>query len=146
MDMLAIEDGVHLFDEDWPMFARTPIQPPHCIGAEGKVNNSLLTEGCQVDGEVDHSVLFHSVTVEPGAKVSYSIIMPGATIKKGAKVSYSIIAEGAVIEDGAKVGAAPKKGGALDIAVVASDTKVGKKATVAPAAMVTKNVKEGGKA
>ena len=128
------------------MFSRTPIQPPHCVGEKGKVTNSLLTEGCQIDGEVDHSVLFHSVTVEPGAKVQYSIIMPGATIKKGAKVSYAIIAEGAVIEDGAKVGAAPKKGGALDIAVVASDTKVGKKATVAPAAMVTKNVKEGGKA
>ena len=146
MDMLDVDSGVHLFDEDWPILARTPIQPPHCVGAEGKIVDSLVTGGCQVDGEVERSVLFHSVTVEPGASVRYSILMPGAVVKAGAKINYSIIAEGAVIESGAVVGAVPEKDGPLNIAVVASDIKVGKNATVAPAAMVTKNVKEGGKA
>ncbi len=146
MDMLSVEDGVHLFDDDWPIFARTPIQPPHCVGADAKVTHSLLTGGCQVDGTVDHSVLFHSVTVEPGASVNYSILMPGAVVKAGAKVDYSIVAEDAVIETGAEVGAAPTGKDGWGIAVVASGVKVGKNASVAPAAMVTKNVKEGGKA
>ena len=143
MDMLSVEDGVQLFDDDWPIYARTPIQPPHCVGGDAKVTHSLLTGGCQVDGDVDHSVLFHSVTVEPGASVRYSILMPGAVVKAGARVDYSIVAEGAVIEPGAMVGADPTGKEDWGIAVVASGVKVGKNATVTPAAMVTKNVKEG---
>ena len=53
MDMLSVEDGVQLFDDSWPIYARTPIQPPHCVGADAKVTHSLLTGGCQVDGDVD---------------------------------------------------------------------------------------------
>ena len=148
MDMLSVEDGVQLFDDDWPIYARTPTKPPHYVGADAKVIHSLLTGGCQVEGTVEHSVLFHSVTVEPGASVRYSILMPGAVVKAGAKVDYSIVAEDAVIETGAVVGADPSGKDKDDwgIAVVASGVKVGKKATVTPAAMVTKNVKEGAKA
>ncbi len=146
MDMLSVEDGVQLFDDSWPIYARTPTQPPHYVGPDATVVHSLLTGGCQVEGDVEHSVLFHSVTVEPGAKVSYSILMPGAVVKSGARVDHAIIAEGAVIESNATVGAPPTGKDDWGVAVVASDIKVGKKATVAPAAMVTKNVKEGAKA
>ncbi len=146
MDMLSVEDGVHLFDDDWPIFARTPTKPPHYVGPDAKVTHSLLTGGCQVEGDVEHSVLFHSVTVEPGASVRYSILMPGAVVKAGAQVDYSIVAEDAVIEGGALVGAVPTDEEGWGIAVVASGVTVGKNAQVAPAAMVTKNVKEGAKA
>ena len=73
--------------------------------------------------------------------------MPGAVVKAGSRVDYAIVAEDAVIESGAVVGAPPaeKEDGSWDIAVVAQGVKVGKNATVAPAAMVTKNVKEGAK-
>ena len=146
MDMLAVEDGVHLFDDDWPIYARTPTKPPHFVGEEATIVHSLLTGGCQVEGTVEHSVLFHSVTVEPGASVRYSILMPGAVVKSGSRVDYAILAENAVIEPGAAVGADPTGEEGWDIAVVAQDVTVGKNATVAPAAMVTKNVKEGAKA
>ncbi len=146
MDMLATDDGVNLFDDDWPIFARTPTQPPHYVGEDATIVHSLLTGGCSVEGEVEHSVLFHSVTVEPGASVKYSILMPGAVVRSGAKVDYSIVAEDAVIEAGAVVGSKPTGADDWGIAVVAGGVKVGKNATVAPAAMVTKNVKEGGKA
>ena len=146
MDMLAVEDGVHLFDDDWPIYARTPTKPPHFVGEEATIVHSLLTGGCQVEGTVEHSVLFHSVTVEPGASVRYSILMPGAVVKSGSRVDYAILAENAVIEPGAAVGADPTGEEGWDIAVVAQDVTVGKNATVAPAAMFTKNVKEGAKA
>ena len=54
-----------------------------------------------------NSVLFHSVTVEEGAKVEYSILMPGTVVKAGASISYAIVAEDAVVEAGAVVGAPP---------------------------------------
>ena len=105
-----------------------------------------MTGGCVVDGEVENSVLFHSVTVEKGAKVRYSILMPGAVVKEGADVEYAIVAENAVIGAGAKVGAPPEAEGADDnwgIAVVAEGIKVGDNAVASAKAMVTRNVKGG---
>ncbi len=91
-------------------------------------------------------MLFHSVTVEPGAVVRFSVLMPGAVVKAGAVVEYAIIAERAVIGENAHVGATPPKhSDEKNITVVAQDLKVGDGAEVAPGSMVTKNVKGGAK-
>ena len=87
-----------------------------------------------------------AMMIEEGAKVEYSILMPGTVVKAGASISYAIVAEKAVIGAGAKVGAPPDPEGASEdwgIAVVAEGIKVGDGATVAPKAMVTRNVKGG---
>ena len=133
MDMLAPNNGIDLYDTSWPIYARTPVRPPHVTGPDGKVSHSLVTGGCVVNGNVENSVLFHSVTVEEGADVQYSILMPGTVVKKGAKVSYAIVAENAVIEADAVVGAAPTGQDGWGIAVVAGGVTVGPKATVSPA-------------
>ena len=146
MDMLAPRSGIDLYDTSWPIYARTPTRPPHFTGPDAVVNHALMTGGCVVDGEVENSVLFHSVTVERGAKVRYSILMPGATVKEGADVEYAIVAENAVIGVGAQVGTPPEADGTLDywgIAVVAEGIKVGDNAVVPAKAMVTRNVKGG---
>ena len=145
MDMLAPgnENGINPYDTSWPIYARTPIRPPHVTGVNACISHSLVTGGCQVDGTVENSVLFHSVTVEEGAGVHYSILMPGAVVKKGAQVSYSIVAEGAVIEAGAKVGAPPSEDPDWGIAVVASGVTVGENAQVKPKAMIREDVKGG---
>ena len=103
----------------------------------------VWTGGCQVDGSVANSVLFHSVTVEEGAKVEYSILMPGTVVKAGASISYAIVAEDAVVEAGAVVGAPPDDSPGWGIAVVAGGVTVGEKATVTPSAMVREDVKGG---
>ena len=146
MDMLSVHSGIDPYDTEWPIFARTPTKPPHFTGPDAVVNHSLMTGGCVVDGEVENSVLFHSVTVEKGAKVRYSILMPGATVKEGADVEYAIVAENAIIGAGAKVGTPPEADGSPDdwgIAVVAEGIKVGDNAVVPAKAMVTRNVKGG---
>ena len=146
MDMLSPDSGIDPYDTEWPIFARTPTRPPHFTGPDAVVHHSLMTGGCVVDGEVENSVLFHSVTVEKGAKVRYSILMPGATVKEGADVEYAIVAENAIIGAGAKVGTPPEADGSPDdwgIAVVAEGIKVGDNAVVPAKAMVTRNVKGG---
>lgn len=145
MDMLAIknEKGINPYDPSWPIYSRTPIRPPHVTGEHAKLSHSLVTGGCQIDGIVENSVLFHSVVVEEGADVQYSILMPGTVVKKGAKVAYSIVAEGAVIGEGAVVGAPPSDDPDWGIAVVAGGVKVGDKAVVKPHAMIREDVKGG---
>ena len=143
MDMLAPHNSIDLHDPEWPIYARSPIKPPHATGPHAKISHSLVTGGGQIDGTVENSVLFHSVVVEEGARVQYSILMPGAVVKAGADVSYAIVAEDAVIEANAHVGSAPDDSPDWGIAVVAGGVTIGAGATVAPRAMIREDVKGG---
>ena len=130
--------------EEGPIYARTPIRPPHFMGKDAKVDHSMVTSGCEVYGTVENSVLFHSVTVEEGAVVRYSILMPGTVVKKGAVVEYAIVAEESVIGENARVGASPDGSEDWGVAVIAQHLNIGPSAVVSPKAMITRNVKGGG--
>ena len=106
MDMLS-PTLINLYDPDWPIASRSPVCPPTYTGENARVIHSIVTEGCEIDGHIENSVLSPSVIVERGAKVVYSVVMPGTVIKAGATVEYAIIGENCVIEAGARVGTAP---------------------------------------
>lgn len=108
LDIINPNVDLDLSDKSWRIYSRNPMAPPHYIGKDAVVENSSVSEGCEIDGLVDYSVVSPNVAIEKDAEVKYSVIMPGATIKSGAKVYYSIIAEDAVIESGAQVGAIPE--------------------------------------
>ena len=146
LDLLNPKVDLDLSDDTWRIYSKSPAAPPHFIAAGANVENSMISEGCCIGGDVDYSVLFSNVTVEPGAKVRYAIIMPGTVIKSGAVVEYAIVAENAVIEEGAHVGNSPEElKDRLDdwgIAVVGEKLTIGKNATVAAKQMVDTDVKE----
>ncbi|MBR5752177.1 MAG: glucose-1-phosphate adenylyltransferase, partial [Clostridia bacterium] len=119
MDLLKNPPEVDLNDRRWPVYAKSPIMPPHYIGPEGRVENSMITEGCEIYGSVSGSVLSAGVIVEEGAVVEDSAVMPGCVIKKGARVKRAIIAEQTVIGEGCQVG--EDEG---DIALVGQDTRL----------------------
>ena len=103
----------------------------------------MIAEGCEIEGEVDFSVLFANVNVEEGAIVKDSIIMPGSVIKSGAKVQYAIVAENVTVEGGACVGKRPEDMANLEdwgVAVVGAGVTVGAGAKVAPKAMAGEDV------
>ncbi len=104
MDLLTQPMPIDLHEKKWRIYARNPGLPPHFIAKGATATDSLITEGCEVYGHVNHSVLFAGVTVEEGAKVEDAVIMPHAVIKRGAVVRRSIIAEGAVVGAGSIVG------------------------------------------
>ena len=106
MDLLKNPPEFNLSDHRWPIYARSPIMPPHYIGQEAVVENSLLTEGCEVNGTVRNSVLFAGVTVEVGAIVEDSVVMPGCRVMAGAVIRRAIIAEQSVISSQCVVGEA----------------------------------------
>lgn len=145
LDLLNPKVDLDLSDNSWRIFSNSPAAPPHYISTHADIQNSMVTGGCQIDGEVDYSVLFANVTVEKGASVKYSIIMPGATIKAGAVVQYAIVAEDSVICENAVVGERPEDTENIDdwgIAVVGNGVTVGKNAKVPPKAMLDANVEE----
>ena len=145
MDLLAPSDPLALYDPAWKIYSRNPCQPPHFLADTAHVENSLLTEGCRVGGEIDFSVLFAGVTVEEGAVVRDSIIMPGSVVKKGALVQYAIIAENTVIGENAKVGERPElveDKSQWGVAVIGNGVTVGKGAAVPPKAMIESDIQE----
>ena len=104
MDLLEDDLPIDLYDTKWRIYARNPSMPPHYIAKGAMVNNCLITEGCEVFGNVSHSVLFAGVQVLEGSIVRDSVIMPGAKIGRGAVITRAILAENCVIEPGAVVG------------------------------------------
>ena len=146
LDLLDPNVPLDVWDESWRIYSRTHNVPPQHIGRTAEIENSMISEGCDIDGFVDFSVLFQSVTVEEGANVRYSVVMPGSVIKKGADVRYAIIGENCVIEEGAKVGQRPEKMEDIEkwgIAVLGNNITVHKGATVEAKAMIYSDVKAG---
>ena len=108
MDLLGDKPIFNLYDRAWRIFFRNNPLPPHFIDKGTVVDNSIITEGCKINGTVKDSVIFNSVTVGKGARVIDSIILPGAVIEDGATVEYSIVDSDTVISKGVKIGA-PKE-------------------------------------
>ena len=143
LDLLNPNVDLDLSDASWKIYAKTPASPPHYISEKAKVQNSMISEGSRVYGDVDYSILFDDVVVEEGAEVKYSIVMPGTVIKKGAVVQYAIVAENAVIEAGAIVGLSPEDCAKRDdwgVAVVGAGVTVHEGTAVAPKTQVDEDV------
>lgn len=144
LDLLNPKVDLDLSDDSWKIYSKNKALPPHYIGSEAHVENSMIAEGCDIEGDIDYSVIFSNVTVEEGAQVHYSIVMPGTVIKKGAVVQYAIVAENAVIEENAVVGLSPEETENLadwGVAVIGSEITIGKGAKVAPKVMIDADVK-----
>ena len=139
--------GINLFDENWKIYSRNSGQPCQQIGADADIINSMVTEGCKINGTVKNSILFPGVVVEKGATVEAAVVMGGTVIKAGATVSHCIVAENCQIEEGATVGKMPEDGLNIaepgEVATLGSGVKIGKGATVGPKAMVSNDVKDG---
>lgn len=119
MDLLTLPMPIDLYDKKWRIYGRNPGMAPHFIADGASVGNSLITEGCEVYGKVDHCVIFAGVTIMEGATVRDSVLMPGCVVERGAQIRRAILAEGAVIGAGATVGEATG-----DIAVVGANVRL----------------------
>ena len=104
MDLLQNPMPIDMHDKKWRIYARNPGLLPHFIAKGAVVKDSLITEGCEIYGNVSHSVIFAGVRIEEGANVQDSVIMPGSIIHRGAVVRRTIVSENAAIGAGAIVG------------------------------------------
>ena len=144
LDLLSPSTGLNLDDPNWKIYSRSPSSPPQYISDTAQVQNSMLSEGCQIEGKVDFSVLFDNVTVEKGAVIRDSIIMPGSTIKSGATVKYSIVAENTIVEENACIGKRPEEADmdTWGITVIGSNITIGKDVHIGANEMIDSDVME----
>ena len=143
MDLLNPNIPIDLYDPDWKMYSKNPIMPPQYIGPNAVIENSMVTDGCIIDGTIDFSVIFEGVTIEAGATVTDSIIMPGSVIKSGAIVEYAIVGENCVVNSGVQIGARPETVENRDdwgIAVVGHNITISENAKVLPKQIISENM------
>jgi len=104
MDLIGDKPEFDLSDKKWRIYSRNSAQPPQYVGEKAKVSNSLITEGCIIEGIVENSILSGGVVVEEGAYIKDSVIMSGVKICANATVNYSIIDENVEIGENCVVG------------------------------------------
>ena len=122
MDLVGEQPVFDLRDRDWRIYSRNYSDSPHFVGEYAKISNSLITEGCTIEGIVENSVLSSGVKVCRGAYIKDSIIMSGVTVGEGATVNYAIIDDGAQIGAGSTVGRTKASG--EKITVIGSDLQL----------------------
>ena len=135
MDMLTPE-LINLFDPSWPILSRSPVCPPHFAGEGSEIVHSIISEGCEIYGHVEKSVLSPSVKVGARARVLNSVLMPGAVVEDGAVVEYAIVGEKTVIHRNAHVGSAPDNSDKWGIATCGPNVEIKEGAVVSAGAMI----------
>ena len=109
MSFLDEKPEFDIFNSDIKIFSNLEALPPHFVGEEGKVVDSIVCNGCMIYGEVNHSILSTNVYVGKNAKIIDSILLPGARVKEGAILNRAIIGENTTIEKSVKFGSSNKK-------------------------------------
>jgi glucose-1-phosphate adenylyltransferase len=91
MELLQTPPAIDLYERSWIIYTRSEERPPATVSAEARVEQSLISHGCQIHGQVIHSVLSPGVIVEEGAIVRDSIIMFDSVIGKNAVIDRAVI-------------------------------------------------------
>ena len=93
-----------LYDDSWRIYTKNDDLPPQFIGSDAKIDNCMVNEGCEIHGELKHSILFTEIFVGQGAVVEDSILFPRVKVGAGARVYRAIVTEDYVIEPGEVIG------------------------------------------
>lgn len=90
MELLDPAVRADLFRKDRPIKTKDQSNPSTYYGPESKSVNSLVSDGCHIEGTVINSILARGVRVEKGAVVENCILLQRATIQEGATLHYAI--------------------------------------------------------
>lgn len=106
MDLIDSRNELNLNDPTWKIYTEDTPALPQYIGPNAKIDKAFITQGCVVEGEVKHSVLFTGCKVGEGAKIIDSVLLPGVEVAAGAVVQRALVADNVKIGQDAVVGSA----------------------------------------
>lgn len=104
MDLLKEREDFDLYSKNMRVYSNNTNSQPHYVGLYASINNSLVCDGCIVEGTVTNSILSYDVKIGKNAIVKDSIIFSNAEIEDGAVVERTIIGENMRIKKNKKIG------------------------------------------
>ena len=97
MALLEKDTRKDLFNKDRPIYTKVRNDMPVRYGVNSKVENSLIADGCIIEGTVKNCVVFRGVNIARGAVVENSIIMQDSVISENVKLNCVIMDKDSVI-------------------------------------------------
>lgn len=100
MSLLERKICADIFNKDRPVYTKVRDEMPAIYGLSSAVGNSLVADGCKIEGEIENSILFRGVEIARGASVTNSIIMQGSYVGENASLNCVIMDKGGLIKPG----------------------------------------------
>lgn len=91
MDLINIKTAQTLFDPEWPIYTRTNDSCPTHYYDTAEIRNSVVSNGCQVEGTIENSILGRGCIIHKGAVIKNSVILAGAEIGEGVHVENQVV-------------------------------------------------------
>ena len=107
MDLLQPQPALDLYEQEWTIHTRSEERPPVKLSRQAEADGSLLSNGCDIVGRVERSVLSPGVRVGPGAIVRDSILFNDTQVEAGATVDRAILDKNVVVPPWARIGVDP---------------------------------------
>ena len=104
MDLLSSDNTLDLYDSKWKIYTKNRHLPPQYIASGASVINSMINEGCIVEGSIENCILFSEIEVKKDAKVVSSVVLSGAVIEEGCEIYNAVIMEDVTIKAGTVIG------------------------------------------
>lgn len=137
MELIDLIPVFNLYEEFWKIYTNSTTLPPQYISSDSVIERSIISEGCDIAGEVYNSVIGANVTIKKGAVIRDSIVMQNTTIEEGAYLEKAIVAENVVIGAGSRVGVGDEAESRLDkkiysfgIATIGENSVIPKNVTI----------------
>lgn len=143
MELIDIIPVFNLYEEFWRIYTKSDTLPPQYIADTAKIDKSIISEGCEIYGEVYDSVIGTGVVIGKGAVVRNSIIMKGSVIGDDCRINKAIIAENVTIDKNCELGIGEEAPSKLDAKIYAfglatvgensyipANTKIGKNTAI----------------
>ncbi|WP_053363890.1 glucose-1-phosphate adenylyltransferase [Bacillus sp. FJAT-27251] len=100
MDLLRETTSPILHRKEWPIYTAGTTLPPAYLDEESYIKQSLISEGCEIFGDVLSSVLSYGVKVGKGSLVKNSVILPNAVIGENILIENAVVGSEVLIENG----------------------------------------------
>jgi radical SAM-linked protein len=99
MELLSDENREKLFIEKRPIFTKVRDDFPASYGIDSRVKNSIVADGCIIEGTVENSILFRGAVVKKGAVVKNCILMQGSVVSENCKIECAITDKNVLVSE-----------------------------------------------
>lgn len=109
LELIGGRASLDLYDDKWPIRTQSEERPAVKIAPQGKVSESMISNGCVIKGLVRNSVLSPGVVVSPGAVIENSVVMNDVWVGPGAHINNMVIDKQVRVGPGAVLGTGDPK-------------------------------------
>jgi glucose-1-phosphate adenylyltransferase len=104
-NMAVLDRGVRsdLFNPQHPIYTKVKDEAPATYGPDARVSNSLVADGCIVEGSIENCILFRGVHVGAGSALRDSIIMQASDVRENCSLDHVILDKGVTVRAGRKL-------------------------------------------